>query len=274
MCILFFHFSPNSASAYRFILAANRDEYYARPTKPADFWENNRNILSGLDLEKGKEGGTWLGISRKGKCAALTNYLQPNTNIDALGRGHLVSDFLTEDLDGLTYLKKISLEGHAYNGFNLLTVDFSNTKADMMCYYGNKGDQEPRALDPGIYGLCNSLLDTSWQKLVNGKKLFTEAINKSCGLPPENLVNELMNVINNEEFQLPATDIEQQGQDYIRPILKEFSALFVRTSLYGTRSNTVILVDAKGHVTFTERCLLKPETNQWKVSSYQFEFET
>ncbi|XP_051888325.1 transport and Golgi organization protein 2 homolog [Pristis pectinata] len=274
MCIIFFHFNPNSASAYRLILAANRDEFYSRPSKPADFWANNGNILSGLDMEKGREGGTWLGISKKGKCAALTNYLQPVINMDALGRGYLVPNFLTQDMDGLTYLKKISLEGHLYNGFNLLTVDFSNTKGDMMCYYGNRSDQEPRVLDPGIYGLCNSLLDTPWKKLVNGKKLFTETIKKSCALSPENLTQELLNMLNNEEYQLPVTDIEEQGQDFIRPILEEFSALFIRTSFYGTRTNTVILVDAKGHVTFTERCLLKPDTNQWKVSSYQFELET
>ncbi|XP_067862227.1 transport and Golgi organization protein 2 homolog isoform X2 [Heptranchias perlo] len=225
-------------------------------------------------MEKGKEGGTWLGMSKKGKFAALTNYLQPTVNLNALGRGHLVANFLTEEEDSLTYLKKISSQGHLYNGFNLITADFNNTKGDMMCYYGNKSGQEPNALEPGIYALSNSLLETPWKKLVHGKKLFTDAIKQSNELSPENLVQELINVMNNEEFQLPAADIEEQGQDFIRPIIKEVSALFVRTSSYGTRTNTVILVDAKGHVTFTERTMLKPDLNQWKVSSYQFELET
>ncbi|XP_059850635.1 transport and Golgi organization protein 2 homolog [Hypanus sabinus] len=211
MCIIFFHFNPNSSFAYRLVLAANRDEFYSRPSKPAEFWTNNHNILSGLDMEKGKEGGTWLGISKKGKCAALTNYLQPPSNMEGLGRG--------------------------------------------------------------TYGLCNSLLETPWKKLVHGKKLFTETIQKSRSLSPKNLTQELLNVMSNEENQLPAADIEEQGQDYIRPILKEFSALFIRTPLYGTRTSTVILVDAEGHVTFTERCLLKPSTSQWKLSSHEFDLQ-
>ncbi|XP_069788697.1 transport and Golgi organization protein 2 homolog isoform X2 [Narcine bancroftii] len=235
MCIIFFYFNPKSTSAYRFILAANRDETYSRPAKPAAFWETNCNILSGLDMEKGREGGTWLGISKKGKCAALTNYLQPFNNNNALGRGYLVPNFLTQNVDALTYLKKISLEGHLYNGFNLLTVDFSNTKEDTVSYYGNRSNQEPRVLEPGTYGLCNSLLDTPWKKLVNGKKHFSETVQKSCALSPENLVQELMDMLNNKEFHLPATDIEEQGQDMIRPFLKEISALFIRTSVYGTR---------------------------------------
>uniref|UniRef100_UPI00398F075B transport and Golgi organization protein 2 homolog isoform X2 n=1 Tax=Pristiophorus japonicus TaxID=55135 RepID=UPI00398F075B len=256
-----------------FILAANRDEYYSRPAKPADFWANNGNILSGLDMEKGKEGGTWLGMSKKGKFSALTNYLEPISNLNTRGRGHLVANFLPEEEDALTYLKKIASEGDMYNGFNLITADF-NTKGDMMCYYGNKSGQEPKTLEPGIYGLCNSLLETPWQKLVHGKKLFTDVVKQCCELPPENLVQELIDVMTNEECQLPATDIEEQGQDFIRPILKEVSALFVRASAYGTRTTTIILVDAKGHVTFTERTMLCPDVNQWKVSSYQFELET
>ncbi|XP_038664579.1 transport and Golgi organization protein 2 homolog isoform X1 [Scyliorhinus canicula] len=273
MCIIFFLFDPHSVSAYRFILAANRDEYYSRPSKPADFWGNNSEILSGLDMEKGREGGTWLGVNKKGKFAALTNYLQPINRLNALGRGHLVTNFLTEDVDGLTYLKKVSSEGHLYNGFNLITADFNNTKGDTMCYYGSKSGQEPKTLEPGIYGLSNSLLETPWKKLVLGKKLFTDTIKQSKELSPENLMQELITVLNNDEFQMPATDIEEQGQDFVRPFLKELSALFVRTSSYGTRTNTVILVDAKGHVNFTERTMLCPDANQWKVSSFQFELE-
>uniref|UniRef100_A0A7N4PJZ6 Uncharacterized protein n=1 Tax=Sarcophilus harrisii TaxID=9305 RepID=A0A7N4PJZ6_SARHA len=69
------------------ILAANRDEFYHRPSKLADFWGSNNEILSGLDMEEGKEGGSWLGISKKGKLAALTNYMQPKLDKGAKGRG-------------------------------------------------------------------------------------------------------------------------------------------------------------------------------------------
>nr|CAH10533.1 hypothetical protein [Homo sapiens] len=125
MCIIFFKFDPRpvSKNAYRLILAANRDEFYSRPSKLADFWGNNNEILSGLDMEEGKEGGTWLGISTRGKLAALTNYLQPQLDWQARGRGELVTHFLTTDVDSLSYLKKVSMEGHLYNGFNLIAAD-------------------------------------------------------------------------------------------------------------------------------------------------------
>ncbi|DAA20395.1 TPA: hypothetical protein LOC518209, partial [Bos taurus] len=125
MCIIFFKFDPRpvSKNAYRLILAANRDEFYHRPARAADFWGSNNEVLSGLDMEEGKEGGTWLGISTRGKLAALTNYLQPRLNRNARGRGELVAQFLTSDMDSLSYLKKVSAEGHLYNGFNLIAAD-------------------------------------------------------------------------------------------------------------------------------------------------------
>ncbi|XP_068127683.1 transport and Golgi organization protein 2 homolog [Hyperolius riggenbachi] len=201
MCIIFFKFDPRpvSTNAYRLILAANRDEYYHRPSKPADFWGNHNEILSGLDMETGKEGGTWLGITKRGKFSALTNYLQPKIVLDAKGRGSLVSNYLTSDLDCYSYIKRISEEGHLYNPFNLLTAEFNNTKEDVIYYYGSKGEREPVKLNPGLYGLSCSLLDTPWKKLQYGKKLFADIIKKSHDIAREDLVQELIKVMNNEE---------------------------------------------------------------------------
>ncbi|EDL77938.1 similar to Ser/Thr-rich protein T10 in DGCR region (predicted), isoform CRA_e [Rattus norvegicus] len=99
-------------------------------------------------MEEGKAGGTWLGISTRGKLGALTNYLQPRQEPDARGRGELVSHFLTSDMDSLSYLKKVSTEGHLYNGFNLIAADLSTAKGDVVCYYGNRGEPEPIVLTP------------------------------------------------------------------------------------------------------------------------------
>ncbi|XP_007899975.1 transport and Golgi organization protein 2 homolog [Callorhinchus milii] len=271
MCIIFFKFDPRPISAYRLVLASNRDEIYSRPSKPADFWASNSDILSGLDMEEGKEGGTWLGISRKGKFATLTNYLQPIMNPNAHGRGSLVSNFLTGNQDSLSYLKRISTEGHLYNGFNLLAADFSNTKEDVMCYYGNQSGKEPQLLQPGIYGLSNSLLDTPWNKVLHGKKLFTEITTKINELSAEELANELIHLMNDEEPHFPDPGIEQQISDSMRPMLSKYSSVCVRLTGYGTRTNTVILIDTKGRVTFTERTMLNSDIHQWKVSSYHFE---
>ncbi|XP_038869448.1 transport and Golgi organization protein 2 homolog isoform X3 [Salvelinus namaycush] len=239
MCIIFFKFDPRPASknAYRLILAANRDEFYNRPTKAADFWVSNSEILSGLDLEEGKEGGSWLGINKRGKLAALTNYLEGRPNPDAQGRGFLVSNFLTDQSqDSYSYLKRVSSERHLYNGFNLLTAEFK-AKEDTMCYYGNRGNTEPIHLNPaGIYGLSNSLLETPWRKLQHGKRLFTSVVNQP--LPCDVLVHDLLNVLNNEELNTPDPVQESQGEGYSSPMLRVLSSVCVRSPHYGTRSES------------------------------------
>ncbi|XP_051006626.1 transport and Golgi organization protein 2 homolog isoform X2 [Acomys russatus] len=262
MCIIFFKFDPRpvSKNAYRLILAANRDESYNRPSKLADFWGNNSEILSGLDMEEGKAGGTWLGISTRGKLGALTNYLQPRQEPDARGRGELVTHFLTSDMDSMSYLKKVSTESHLYNGFNLIAADLSTAKGDVICYYGNRGEPEPVVLTPGTYGLSNALLETPWKKLCFGKQLFMDVVEQSEALPKDALVSQLLDVLNNEEAQLPDPAIEDQGREYVQPIL--------------SKTNTIILVDTDGHVTFTERSMLDKDTSSWETNTYEFTLQS
>lgn len=272
MCIIFLKFDPRPASknAYRLILAANRDELYNRPSKAADFWGNNNEILSGLDMEVGKEGGSWLGISKRGKLAALTNYMEWRQNPDAQGRGSLVSNYLTDNLDSFAYLRKLSSEGHLYNGFNLLTADF-RANEDTLCYYGNKGSSEPIHLKAGIYGLSNSLLETPWRKLQHGKQLFSSVVGKA--LPPNGLIQELLHILNNEELNSPDSAQESQGVGYTKAMLQAFSAVCVRTTGYGTRTNTVILIDREGNVSFTERTMLNCDVTQWSTNTFNFKLQ-
>ncbi|XP_054630066.1 transport and Golgi organization protein 2 homolog isoform X2 [Dunckerocampus dactyliophorus] len=275
MCIIFFKFDPRPASknAYRLILAANRDEFYNRPSKVADFWGPNGEVLSGVDLEYGKEGGSWLGINKSGKLAAITNYLEGRPNTDAQGRGSLVSNYLVDkELDSYSYLKKISTESHLYNGFNLLTAEFK-AKQDHVCYYGNRGSTEPIHLKPGIYSLSNSLLDTPWKKLLQGKRHFTSVISNQS-LSCDGLVQELLGVLNNEELNCPDPAQESQGEGTNKFLLQALSAVCVRSPEYGTRTNTIILIDAEGNVTFTERTMLNCDTNHWHTSSFQFKLHT
>ncbi|XP_049326414.1 transport and Golgi organization protein 2 homolog isoform X2 [Astyanax mexicanus] len=273
MCIIFFKFDPRpvSKNAYRLILAANRDELYNRPSKAADFWGSSKEILSGLDLEEGKEGGSWLGITKRGKLAALTNYLEGRPNPDAQGRGFLVSNFLTDNLDSFSYMRKVASEGHLYNGFNLLTAEFRASE-DTVCYYGNKGSPEPIRLKAGIYGLSNSLLETPWRKLQHGKQRFISVVDKT--LPPEGLVQELLTVLNDEELNSPDSMQEGQGVGaYSKAMLQALSAVCVRSPCYGTRTNTVILIDSEGNVSFTERTMLNCDVTQWSTKSFQFKLQ-
>ncbi|KAG8011700.1 Transport and Golgi organization protein 2-like protein, partial [Nibea albiflora] len=262
----------------------------------------------GLDLEYGKEGGSWLGINKRGKMAALTNYLEGHPNPDAQGRGFLVSNYLMDkDQDSYSYLKKVSTESHLYNGFNLITAEFKNlfelnkknsgstdmhipgvkyqgwmnsghlkeelSKQDIVCYYGNRGSPEPIHLKPaGIYGLSNSLLDTPWKKLLQGKHHFTSVVSDQS-LSGDGLVQELLGVLNNEELNTPDPAQESQGDGYSKPMIQALSAVCVRSPHYGTRTNTIILIDAEGNVTFTERTMLNCDISKWNTSSFQFKLQ-
>nr|XP_040147018.1 transport and Golgi organization protein 2 homolog isoform X4 [Ictidomys tridecemlineatus] len=144
------------------------------------------------------------------------------------------------------------------------------TKGDLVCYYGNRGRPEPIVLTPGTYGLSNALLETPWRKLCFGKKLFLEVVEQSHVLPKDALVTQLLDVLNNEEAQLPDPAIEDQGQEYVQPILSKYAAVCVRCPNYGTRTNTIILVDADGHVTFTERSMLNKDPSCWETNTYEF----
>uniref|UniRef100_H3BD25 Transport and golgi organization 2 homolog n=1 Tax=Latimeria chalumnae TaxID=7897 RepID=H3BD25_LATCH len=278
MCIIFFKFDPRpvSKNSYRLILAANRDEFYSRPSKPADFWELNNDILSGLDMEEGKEGGTWLGITKKGKLAALTNYLEPKVNPELQGRDCILYHYFSASSTvSLINLQEAFRKGRGFPNTSLISVLFSNAKEDLICYYGNKGDPEPIFLKPGIYGLSNSLLETPWKKLQYGKQLFTEVIRRSQDLSKDELTEELMKVMNNSEPQLPDSAIENQGKDHIQPILSRYAAVCVQLPGYGTsRTNTIISIDGEGEVSFMERTMLNADVNQWKTSSFHFQLQT
>jgi uncharacterized protein with NRDE domain len=100
------------------VLLGNRDEFYARPAAAVRFWDDAPHILAGRDEQ---EGGTWLGVTRAGRWAALTNYREPGgMQPGELSRGKLVADFLKGDADPLAFLAAVSAEASRYNGFNLL----------------------------------------------------------------------------------------------------------------------------------------------------------
>ncbi|XP_040475529.1 transport and Golgi organization protein 2 homolog isoform X4 [Ursus maritimus] len=150
----------------------------------------------------------------------------------------------------------------------------STEKGDVICYYGNRGEPEPVVLAPGTYGLSNALLETPWRKLCFGKQLFLEAVERSQALPKDVLIAELLDVLNNDEAQLPDPAIEDQGREYVQPFLSKYAAVCVRCPGYGTRTNTVILVDTDGHVTFTERSMLDKDPSCWETSTHEFKLQS
>jgi uncharacterized protein with NRDE domain len=220
---------------YPLVVAANRDEYFARPALPAAFWPDAPALLGGRDREAG---GTWLGVTRGGRFAALTNFRDPARQRPGLpSRGRLTVDFLNGSGRPMAYLQELSARGRAFNGFNLLVGD-----GRQLCCYSNVSGA-PHALPPGIYGLSNHLLDTPWPKVAAAKTRLRAALD---GLPD---LAALLALLRDDgihpDRQLPDTGV---GADWERLL----SAAFVRAPGYGTRCSTVLLRRRDGRITFDE----------------------
>ena len=251
MCLILFAY--NVHPAYRLILAANRDEFYDRPSQPADFWSKHPRVLAGVDL---KEKGTWLGVTKNGKFAAITNYRDPAAWKEvAPSRGRLVSNYLTGSTGVEKYLKNISGRGDQYNGFNLLLGD-----KDGLAVYSNRGAAQK--LQPGIYGLSNHLLDSPWPKVQRGKKLLKEALIKKGDELEEALFTLLADRHIPPDKQLPQTGVNQEWERMLSP-------MFIASPVYGTRSSTVLLMAKNGRVKFVEKTY-NEHPAPWVTSRFSF----
>ncbi|WP_102349733.1 NRDE family protein [Bacillus sp. Marseille-P3661] len=235
MCLLLFAY--NVHPEFPFILAGNRDEFYNRPTEQATFWKDHPSILAGRDLEKL---GTWMGVTKSGKFAALTNYRDPNeTNEGKESRGKLVADYLNSSVTTEEYLSIINNNRLRYPGYNLVFGDFTS-----LWYYSNINN-EPKELTSGLYGLSNHLLNTSWPKVDRGVEGLKACMNKTT-LDMECLFSVLGNNEEAPDHMLPQTGVSFEWE-------KKLSPLFIKTSDYGTRTSTVILLDKTNKLKFIER---------------------
>jgi len=282
MCILFLYFCDKpSPDGYRLIMASNRDEFYFRPTADANFWEKNPNILAGMDLEQGKEGGTWLGMTTGGKFAAITNYRQAPKFVDpnAIGRGNLVPDFLKGEDNVESYLELVSSQSEKYNGFNLLVGKMLQTGETKVGWYCNVEEKQVTLLKPGIHVLSNKVLNCSWPKMAYGRERFAEILEES--FTKQELIDKLMGLLNLRQRQFSCGDEESffgpQDEGGNMKWISACQAIFVNCKevRYGTRTNTVVLVDGSGHATYVERtmedCATDPDEAQWRLSRYEFD---
>ncbi|NQZ75120.1 MAG: NRDE family protein [Ekhidna sp.] len=254
MCLITFAYDYHPK--YKFILAANRDEFYHRRTAAAQWWEDQPNLFGGRDLQAK---GTWMGINRNGRFAALTNYRDlANIKSNAKSRGDLPVNFLTGHSKPEAYASIVQREGDIYNGFNLITLDSS------MSHVSNYS-KEVSTLRPGIYGLSNALLDTPWPKVLSAKERFQSLITSDF------VLSDLIEVMQNEELAKDE-DLPQTGLDYDRE--KALSAMFIKTSDYGTCCSTAITIDRNDQVSFLERSYpvgdRKDEENEVEFKIEQF----
>jgi len=255
MCLILLAYQVHPR--YPLILAANRDEFFQRPTMPAAFWESEPQLLAGRDL---KSGGTWLGITRTGRIAALSNYRDPRSVRDnAPSRGGLVTDFLLGEMPPTEYLDMLRQRSQEYNGFNIIFGDLKK-----LLYYSNKGEVPP-LLPPGIHGLSNHLLDTPWPKVTRGKKALAEILAHGRQPAVEDIFALLADCTLPDDSLLPDTGVGLETERLLAP-------LFITAPTYGTRSSTVIMIDENAFVTFCERTYNR-KSGQNVTATFHFSIE-
>lgn len=235
MCLVLMAYRCHAG--YELLVAANRDEFHDRPTAPLAFWDDAPDILAGRDLQ---EGGAWMGITRTGRFAAITNYRDPRwVRPNAPSRGHLVSGYLQGEQPAGEALERLRSVADRYNSFNLLLGDETG-----LYYYSNRAG-EPRALPPGWYGLSNHLLDTPWPKLKRGLAMLRGLLERRRDPAPDDLLKMLMDRTLASDAELPQTGVPLDWERWL-------SSIFIDAPGYGTRSSTVLLVDSGGNACMAE----------------------
>lgn len=221
---------------YPLIVAANRDEFFTRPSAAAAFWPDAPQVLAGRDLEAG---GTWLGVSREQRFAALTNYRDGSGQCPGTrSRGALVADFVAGRKTPKAYLEEVAALASQYSGFNLFVGD-----ADHLGYCSNRDAGRVRWLVPGIYGLSNHLLDTPWPKLASARAAFAVALQTLPQAAPFFALLADREVV--PDSHLPETGVSLAWERIL-------SAVFVSSEQYGTRASTLLTRRRDGLITLEE----------------------
>lgn len=259
MCLAVFAWQSNPD--YPLVLAANRDEFYARSTRAAAWWGQSVAVLAGRDEEAG---GTWLGINRAGRLAMLTNIRAPSErNPHAPSRGGIVLASLQAAEALPQWIDAFGPRAAAYNGFNLLGFEplpNGNTSAQAL-YYTNKSAEPARSLAPGLYGLSNAFLDSPWPKVTRSVGRF------ACLLAQRVALDDLLQLMADREgvrdALLPSTGVALEWERALAPIQ-------IRANGYGTRSTTIVTVRNDGLVNFLERSFDPAEPERHRDRHFEF----
>jgi uncharacterized protein with NRDE domain len=252
MCLILFAY--NCHPRYYLVVAANRDEYYDRPAKPAAFWPESPHLLAGRDLQ---QGGTWMGITATGRFAAVTNYREKDARPRELSRGQLVRKYLCGSESPMSYVNNLKDGGDGYNGFNILLGD-----TQCLYYYSNR-EKVLRRVEEGIHGLSNNLLNVPWPKVSKGTKALAD-----CLQTGEEIKERLFAILGDKErpadHELPQTGVSLEWERVLSPA-------FIVSPGYGTRCSTVLLIDRRGHVRFWERSFSPEKPEQYHEVFYEFD---
>ena len=249
MCLILLATEPTKK--YKFVMASNRDEFYSRPTESAHWWKQPQGFLAGKDLE---QGGTWMGVSKDGKFGAVTNvrefYEKDYLEKKFLSRGDLVKNFFMSNINIDDYQNSINYE--KYLGFNLVLSDFKKTS---IC--SSQGKENLKKAEK-IFVIGNKSFHKSSDKLTTAKKDFEEILDS--------------NFTNDDLLKLMQSPEEFYNFD--QKILSnnhgsEFSARFIKSSIYGTRSTTVMTLDNNNQVEIKEQ-LYNLRGEKGKIKKFKF----
>ena len=221
MCLILIAYRMDPARPL--IVAANRDEYYARPALAAHTWDDHPNIFAGRDIEAR---GTWLGVSTSGRFAAVTNWTQDLSDPRfPRSRGDLPVEFLLAKSTPQQYASVIKPDQLA--GFNFIAFDGRD-----LIYMTNR-TVDIRILPPGIYALTNTHLDDPWPKSIHGVRKLTNAL-------PHPLLNDLIDLLTLDDSLSPIEDSRNSENVAVE---QRNSPSFIRGDIYGTRASTAVILE-------------------------------
>lgn len=252
MCLILF--AQDAHPEYPFVFAGNRDEFYDRPTAAAAFWDDVPHVLAGRDRTAG---GTWVGVTRRGHWAVVTNVRdQRPRREEAPSRGHLVADYLKEEPSPGAYLRALEPRAEDFNGFNVLVGTPEKT-----VYFSNR-DGPPRSVPPGVHGMSNAQLDDPWPKVERGTARMEAVLEGD--VEPEGLLSILDDREPAPDEALPDTGVGLETERMLSPP-------FIDGESYGTRSSTVILMHRSGTITFVERIFVRGTPAETNFFTFEIE---
>jgi uncharacterized protein with NRDE domain len=232
MCLIVLAWRPGHAQPL--LLAANRDEFYERPSQPLAEWPDMPGVFAGRDLQAG---GTWLGVGPGGRIAALTNIRAPGQAQGSRSRGELPVTFLAGSQSIEDFLQHLREQRRHYSGFNLLLGDVHQL------WHFNSLTGDATALAEGVHGLSNADLNTPWPKLQRAREALRQRLDRPNS---ETLLELLADPTCAADADLPHTGIGLTGERLL-------SSIFIASATYGTRASTALIVNADGSRQLDER---------------------
>ena len=232
MCLLAFNYRLDTPLA----VCSNRDEFYQRPTLPLHWWQD-KPVLAGRDKQAG---GTWMGLSRNGRFAAVTNFREFSKpgfhEARPKSRGNLVTDFLCSGASAQSWADSVLGKFDLYGGFNLLIYD------GRQLLYLNNFNNQVRNLEPGIYALSNHLLDSLWPKVDYAREQLVQTLDKPRS--DQQMLGDLLGLLEKNQTYpdhlLPNTGVPADWE-------KRLSSAFIVAEDYGTLASTAIVLSNSGN---------------------------